>query len=43
LAKDPSEQNDLWDARPDVVERLSALLEKYKREGRSAPRAVVST
>jgi len=37
LAEDPFEQNDLWEKRPEVVERLAALLEKYKREGRSAP------
>ncbi|MBM3311024.1 MAG: arylsulfatase, partial [Candidatus Aminicenantes bacterium] len=37
LAEDPGEQNDLWEKRPDVVARLTALLEKYKTEGRSAP------
>ena len=37
LADDPAETKDLWDARPDVVSRLTGLLEKYKREGRSAP------
>jgi arylsulfatase A-like enzyme len=38
LADDPYEQNDLWEKRRDVVERLTALLEKYIAEGRSAPR-----
>lgn len=37
LARDPYEQDDLWDRHPDIVERLTALLERYKREGRSAP------
>jgi hypothetical protein len=37
LSADPGEQNDLWDQRPDIVERLTRLLEKYKSEGRSAP------
>jgi len=33
LAKDPYEQNDLWDERPDIAKRLSELLEKYKQQG----------
>lgn len=37
LESDPGEQNDLWEARPDVVERLTGLLERYRSEGRSAP------
>jgi arylsulfatase A len=37
LADDPAEERDLWGRRPDIVQRLTALLEKYKREGRSAP------
>jgi arylsulfatase A len=37
LRDDPAEQNNLWLKRPDVVARLTALLEKYQREGRSAP------
>ena len=37
LARDPYEENNLWDKHPEIVARLSALLEKYKREGRSAP------
>lgn len=38
LQADPGEKNNLWQERPDVVERLTALLETYKREGRSAPK-----
>jgi arylsulfatase A len=37
LVDDPFERRDLWEARPDIVQQLQALLEKYKREGRSAP------
>lgn len=37
LAKDPVESNNLYKQRPDIVARLEALLEKYKREGRSRP------
>jgi arylsulfatase A-like enzyme len=37
LAEDPGETRDLWAERPDVVMELTALLEKYKKEGRSAP------
>jgi len=35
LAKDPYERNDLWDQHPDVVQRLSQLLQEYKEQGRS--------
>jgi len=38
LAADPGEARNLWRDRPDVVARLTALLDKYQREGRSAPR-----
>jgi arylsulfatase A len=38
LATDPGESHDLWAARPDVVRQLAALLERYRTEGRSAPR-----
>lgn len=37
LAKDPSEKNNLWRNEPEIVQRLSALLEKYKTDGRSRP------
>ena len=38
LAQDPSERRNLYGERPEIVQRLKALLEKYKAEGRSAPR-----
>lgn len=37
LRDDPAETNDLYTQRPDVVKRLSALLETYKQTGRSRP------
>ena len=37
LAKDPREEQNLMAERPDVVARLTALLEKYKAEGHSRP------
>lgn len=37
LARDPGEQNNLWAARPEVVARLTALLERYKQQGHSRP------
>jgi len=37
MEKDPYEKNNLWDKRPEVVERLTKLLEKYKKQGRSRP------
>jgi arylsulfatase A-like enzyme len=38
LDDDPVEKNNLWLTKPDEVARLTALLEKYKREGRSRPK-----
>jgi arylsulfatase A len=38
LDDDPREQKNLWLEKPDIVERLTALLHKYQREGRSRPR-----
>jgi arylsulfatase A-like enzyme len=38
LKDDPGETTNLWDKHPDIVARLSALLEKYKRDGRTRPR-----
>ncbi|KPL11774.1 hypothetical protein AMJ85_03080 [candidate division BRC1 bacterium SM23_51] len=38
LHADPGESKNLWLEQQDVVERLTALLEKYRKEGRSAPR-----
>jgi len=37
LEADPGETTNLHDRHPDVVERLTALLERYVREGRSTP------
>ena len=37
LAKDPSETQNVYLQNPDVVKRLTALLDRYKREGRSRP------
>ena len=37
IAEDPGEQNNLWDQRPEIIERLIALLEKQKEAGRSVP------
>jgi arylsulfatase A-like enzyme len=37
LASDIGEQNNIRDRHPDVVMRLTALLEKYVRDGRSTP------
>jgi len=36
LDEDPAEQKNLFDKHPEIVRRLTALLEKYKAEGRSA-------
>ena len=35
---DISERRNLWLERPDIVERLTQLLDKYRNERRSAPR-----
>jgi len=37
MQDDPREQKNLFAEKPDVVERLKGLLEKYQREGRSVP------
>lgn len=37
LAADPAEKTNLHDAQPEVVARMAALMEKYRREGRSRP------
>ena len=38
LSQDLSERRNLYGEHPEIVQRLKALLEKYKAEGRSAPR-----
>ena len=35
METDPYETNDLWEKHPDIVEKLTALLEKYKNQGHS--------
>jgi arylsulfatase A-like enzyme len=37
LAEDPGETRNLWTDKQDVVQSLTALLEKYRRDGRSRP------
>jgi len=37
ILQDPEENNNLYQSYPDIVKRLTALLKKYKREGRSRP------
>jgi len=38
LGDDPQQRRNLYGDRPEVVQRLKTLLERYKTEGRSAPR-----
>jgi arylsulfatase A len=38
LDDDPREQKNLWLEKPEMVARLTALLDRYKREGRSRPK-----
>lgn len=37
LKNDPAEADNLWLKRPDIVAELTALLDKYKRQGYSRP------
>ncbi len=37
LEEDPGEQKNLWAEEPDVVKRLTALLERYQQQGYSRP------
>jgi len=37
MADDPYEETDLWARHPEIVEDLTKLLEKYKKEGHSRP------
>jgi arylsulfatase A-like enzyme len=39
LREDLTERRNLYGERPEIVQRLKALLEKYKSEGRSTPGA----
>ena len=38
LVEDFKETHNLYLERPDIVKRMTALLEKYKLENRSAPK-----
>jgi hypothetical protein len=42
LAADPAEETNLWDANPEVVREMTALLEQIVRNGRSTPGPVQS-
>ena len=35
LAEDPREEHDLWEAHPEIVARLSGLLDTYRTQGHS--------
>jgi arylsulfatase A len=37
LSKDPGESNDVYQRHPDVVARLTALLDRYRQQGYSRP------
>jgi arylsulfatase A len=37
LRDDPAEAENLWSKHPEIVERLTNLLEKYKQQGHSRP------
>jgi arylsulfatase A-like enzyme len=37
LSDDPGETNNLWIAEPKIVAQLTELVDRYKKEGRSAP------
>jgi len=37
LNEDPAEQNNLFDKHPAIVKRLTAMLERYEKQGRSTP------
>jgi arylsulfatase A-like enzyme len=38
LADDPGERNNVYAEHPEIVQRLTQLLERYRREGRSRPK-----
>jgi arylsulfatase A-like enzyme len=37
IAKDPAESDNVWQNHPEIVARLTALLEKYQKQGYSRP------
>lgn len=43
LRADPEEKNNLWLQKPEIVDRLTALLKKYQDEGRSRPLDKISS
>ena len=42
LADDPGERRNLEAEHPEIVERLTRLIVRYAREGRSTPRSEVN-
>ena len=42
IERNLAESENLWDKHPEIVERLTTLLDKYKLEGRSRPTGVMS-
>jgi arylsulfatase A-like enzyme len=42
LEKDPAETQNLWSQHPEIVERLTSLLDDYRQEGRSRSSATFS-
>jgi hypothetical protein len=37
MVADWREEHNLWNERPEIVEKLTALLDEYRRSGRSMP------
>ena len=37
MADDIRETNNLWNSRPDIVDRLKGILDRYQKQGRSRP------
>ena len=42
MRDDPAQRRNLYGEKPEVVERLKTLLERYKAEGRSVPLPVIA-
>ena len=38
LKNDPSEKTNFYTERPEIVDRMTKIMNKYRREGRSAPK-----
>ena len=43
LKKDPEEKNNVYSKHPELVKKMTALLEQYKETGRSAPVACMNS